>query len=112
MELSARDWALALLSIKRLHQICKAYEEMFGTLSLYLNLSEEQSCVPNAELDRSMASHVDAQVEDIGLVTSITTTGVVKTVEFRTLEDAFLEMQDEALRRFRSETGGEDEANN
>ena len=75
MELSARDWALALLSIKRLHQICKAYEEMFGTLSLYLNLSEEQSRVLNAELDRSMASHVDAQVEDIGLVTSIITTG-------------------------------------
>jgi len=114
MEVSTRDWALALSMIERLQQTCKAFEEMFGKLCPYLSqagLSTEQIQALNDDWDRSMTNHIDdvtAKEEDFHLLTE---TGVVKGTKTRTLEDAFEQMQSEALDRFRSEMGGPEDVN-
>ena len=109
MEISTKDWVVALLMIQRLQQTCSAFEEMFGKLCLSLNqagLSAEQIQALNKEWDISWKTHVE-EISDQEDFLHITETGVLKGKKTRTLEDTFDDVRSEALERFKSERGEE-----
>lgn len=110
MEISTRDWVVALMMIQRLQQTCMAFEEMFGKLTVYLKqagLSAKQIRALNEEWDRSCRNNIEELSAQEGFVHRITGTGVDKRKKIKTLEDVFDDVRSEALERFESEMGEE-----
>lgn len=115
MEVSTRDWLVAMLMIQRLNQTCNAFEEMFGKLCVSLSqagLGAEQIQKLNDEWDRSMKTHVE-EISNQEAFQYLTENGVGKEMTTRTLEDVFDAVRSQAEQRFEIEllsTGRDDAA--
>ena len=112
MEISVRDWALAMFMIQRLHEICEAHNEMFGKLNAQMGsaglFSAEQMMALENDWQQSYATNVQTdELTSTTMVEAITDTGVLKGQRRVTLEDAFTRMKDEALERLESESDEE-----
>jgi hypothetical protein len=102
MEISARDWALALTMIEKLRQRCDAHNEMLGKLLVHLvnagALTNTQGNALNAEWNQSEAQHIE-EITASGVIERVTDTGASKDETRKSLEDAFADLHAEALDR-------------
>jgi hypothetical protein len=105
MQITTRDWALAVSMIEKLRQRCHAHDEMFGTLLYHLVkagiLTQRQGEALNAEWDQSCEAleefNASSEIE------RISETGVSKSQESITLDRAFAALHADALDHFLSD---------
>jgi len=113
MEVSERDWALAMCMIDRLRKICDAHNEMFGKLTIHLReaevLNDEQAMALERDFERSYAEvdHEERATSVNEVITQLTRTGAFQGMMRRTIETAFDQMMEEALERFQSGQEGQ-----